>query len=192
MRESLGDEADLWRRAQEGGDSARERIANLAREIASREMGYRGAPIRDRADLVQESVRSTLAFLSSSREAPKDLRTFLKFRAWGVLSDHRKKMRSNPTHSAVEDELEIESGETNPERQAKAAQLRDALADCRARLVEEQRTVLAMRYEQHSETEAIASELGLHRNTVHVRVFRALESLRECMSRKGFDAGDLQ
>ena len=48
-----------------------------------------------------------------------------------------------------------------------------------------------MRYESHLETEAIASELGLHRNTINVRVFRGLQGLRECMARKGFDAGDL-
>jgi RNA polymerase sigma-70 factor (ECF subfamily) len=189
MRESLADEADIWRRSQGGDGVAREKLANLAREIAEREMTLRAAPARDRADLVQESVRSTLVFLSSSKEAPKDLRTFLKFRAWGILSDHRKKMRSNPSQE-VDDAWDVESGEAPPEHAVKLAQLREALSECRSRLVEDQRVVLTMRYEQHFETEEIASELGLHRNTIHVRVFRALESLRECMTRKGFEAED--
>jgi RNA polymerase sigma factor (sigma-70 family) len=116
----------------------------------------------------------------------------LKFRAWGILSDHRKKMRSNPIRPEVEDAPEAASTQAAPESAAQRAQLCDALVECRLRLVEEQRIVLAMRYEQHLETEVIASELGLHRNTINVRVFRALASLRECMARKGFDAGDLR
>lgn len=191
MQESWADEADTWLRARDGDSRARERLAALAQEIASREMSFRGAPFRDRADLVQESVRSTLAFLAGAPEAPKDLRAFLKFRAWGILSDHRKKMRSNPMQPAGEDPPEAASSRPAPDHVALRAQLCDALLECRTRLVEEQRVVLAMRYEQHLETEAIASELGLHRNTINVRVFRALESLRECMARKGFDAGDL-
>ena len=41
------------------------------------------------------------------------------------------------------------------------------------------------------ETEDIAARLTVHRNTINVRIFRALEKLRECMGRKGFEPGDL-
>jgi len=192
MHESLADEVALWRRARSGDGSARERLGALAHEIASRELAFRGAPTRERSDLAQEAVRSTLAFLSAAAEAPKDLRAFLKFRAWGILSDHRKKMRANLAQLESDDGLEVASGEPAPQRTLERAQLGDALDDCRSRLADEQRTVLAMRYEQRLETEAIASELGVQRNTINVRVFRALASLRECMARKGFDAGDLR
>jgi RNA polymerase sigma factor (sigma-70 family) len=191
MREGIADEMDLWPSVQRGDAGARERLASLAHEIASREMRLRGAPIADRDDLAQEAVRSTLAFLGAAREAPRDLRAFLKFRAWGVLSDHRKKMRASLTQPEIESEAEDPAG-ASPESSVDLAELRHALAECRARLVEEQRVVLAMRYDAHLEADAIASELAEHRNTVHVRVFRALASLRECMARKGFGSGDLR
>jgi RNA polymerase sigma factor (sigma-70 family) len=191
MRERLGDELDLWCSAQRGDGGAREQLARLAHEIAAREMRSRGAPIDDRDDLVQESVRSTLAYLGAAREAPKDLRAFLKFRAWGVLSDHRKKMRARPAQPEIEHDAEDASGAA-PESSVDLAELRSALADCRSHLSEDQRVVLAMRYDGHLEADAIASELAEHRNTVHVRVFRALASLRECMARKGFGAGDVR
>ena len=191
MHPSLADEIDLWRRAKGGEERAREQVASLAEEIATREMSFCRVPLNDRPDLVQESVRSTLAFLAGANEAPRDLRAFLKFRAWGILSDHMRKRRATPAQVEPEEGLELESGDPGPEHDAKSAQLRDALFDCRKKLVEEQRVVLALRYESHIETEVIASELGVHRNTINVRVFRALQNLRECMGRKGFDVGDL-
>jgi DNA-directed RNA polymerase specialized sigma24 family protein len=51
--------------------------------------------------------------------------------------------------------------------------------------------VLGLRYDAELATEAIQRRLGVHRNTIHVRVFRALEQMRNCMSAKGFGAEDL-
>jgi DNA-directed RNA polymerase specialized sigma24 family protein len=52
--------------------------------------------------------------------------------------------------------------------------------------------VLGLRYDAELATEAIQRRLGVHRNTIHVRVFRALEQMRNCMSAKGFGAEDLR
>jgi len=183
---------DLWARARAGEGQAGERLARLGQEIAAFELHRRGAPPGELADLVQESVRSTLAFLVRGGPAPRDLRAFLKFRAWGVLSDARKRMRASRT--LLVDPAEAPpapSREPRPERSAERAQLREALESCRAKLPAELREVLELRYGSRLESEAIAERMQIHRNTVNVRVFRALASLRECLARRGFDAGDL-
>jgi RNA polymerase sigma factor (sigma-70 family) len=90
-----------------------------------------------------------------------------------------------------EETFEVAARDPGPDRGLRVAQVEAALEDCRARLTPEQQVVLSMRYEGELESETIANELGLHRNTVHVRVFRALQSLRECLARKGYEAGDL-
>jgi RNA polymerase sigma factor (sigma-70 family) len=189
--EASVEEQGLWDRARAGDAGARARIAELATEIARRELRRRGAARADLDDLVQESSRSTLVYLSGGGEPPRDLGAFLKFRAWGVLSDLRKRMRTQRTTSTDEVELEPSAPGNGPSAGIAVAEVASALADCRARLSPEQRVVLEMRYEGAVEAEVIASELGVHRNTVHVRVFRALQSLRECLQRKGYEAGDL-
>ena len=196
MARSPADDTTLWARARSGDGEARTQLAELCEEIATRELGARGLRAADLADLTQESVRSMLAYLSGSTlsgptDAPRDLGAFLKFRTLGVLSDYRKKMRATRLKVQLDDGIDPQSDEPGPERQARTAQLQEALDDCRGRLDEGQGQVLRLRYDDHEETEAIATMLGLHRNTINVRVFRALENLRDCMRRKGFEAGDL-
>ena len=100
-------------------------------------------------------------------------------------------MRASRTSMRAEEGLEPPSDDPGVESGLHASQLRRALDDCRGKLGDDQRTVLALRYETRLESETIAARLGIHRNTVHVRVFRALQLLRECLTRKGFDPGDL-
>jgi RNA polymerase sigma factor (sigma-70 family) len=190
-QETASADESLWANARSGDAVARERIAGLAREIAARELRARRARPADVDDLVQEAVRSTLAFLEARGEAPKELRAFLKFRAWGVLSDHRKRRRRHPMETRTHEDLDRPAQGPSPAATASALQVKDALDDCRTRLSPEQRAVLSLRYDEHLETDAIVARTGANRSTVHVRVFRALQSLRECLGRKGFDAGDL-
>ena len=185
------DEAETWPRAARGEAAARERLGALALEAARRALSARGVRGAELDDLVQESARSTLAYLASGAAAPTELRSFLKWRALGVLSDHRKKLRAAAVIPVREDPPEPAAADPGPDRGLRSGEVERALADCRARLSAEQRVVLEMRYEGGREAEAIARELGLHRNTVHVRVFRALQSLRECLGRKGVAPGDL-
>lgn len=188
----LTTETILWDRARAGEPDAMEELSTLSRSIASSELRRRGLSFAEVPDLAQESVRSTLAYLSRGGDEPKDLRAFLKFRAWGVLSDHRKKMRADRLQTAEIDDLELTAPEAGPDRRAQGAQMKSALAECRASLSDELRKVLELRYEGGLEAEAIVQRMGIHRNTVHVRVFRALEKLRECLVRKGYEPGDLQ
>jgi RNA polymerase sigma factor (sigma-70 family) len=191
MADAAGDDG-LWERCRAGDAGARERLAELARACALAELVRRRAPREAVADLAQEVVRSTLAFLARGGAAPRELPAFLKYRTWGVLSDHRKRMRTTLPLADAAAAPERKAPEATPERSAHRLQLARALADCRQRLAGEQRETLELRYEGQLDSQAIADQLGLHRNTVHVRVFRALAALRECLGRKGFAAEDLE
>jgi RNA polymerase sigma-70 factor (ECF subfamily) len=184
-------EIELWARARDGDAEARERLAELTRELADSELRRRGVARAELEDLTQEVLRSTFAYLARQAEDPKDLRAFLKFRAWGVLSDHRKRKRTHVPIADTESVPDVASEEIGPEGGARLRQMLAALSDCTARLNQEQRIVVELRYATRLETEDIAARLTVHRNTVNVRVFRALEKLRECMGRKGFEPGDL-
>jgi RNA polymerase sigma-70 factor (ECF subfamily) len=185
------DEIEQWSRARAGEVAPRENLAELARTIAVAELRRRGLARDQIDDLAQEVVRSTLAFLSKGQESPRDLRAFLKFRAWGVLSDHRKRMRAAPALADPEHVPEMMARDSGPDQRAHRSQLERALAECKSRLSDEQREAIELRYASRLDSDAIATRLAVHRNTVNVRVFRALEKLRECLARKGFDAGDL-
>lgn len=174
----------LWERAAAPGRE-REQLAELAATIARSELIRRRASPADLDDLAQEAVRSTLAYVGRGAPAPRDLEAFLKYRAWGVLSDHRKRLRAQPVQTSREPSFEPLDPARGPRETSQRRQLIDALADCRAALSTEQRETIELRYLSELEGEAIAARLGVHRNTVHVRVHRALIALRECLERKG-------
>jgi RNA polymerase sigma factor (sigma-70 family) len=184
--------SDLWASAQQGDPLARERLGRLAGEVAAVELARRRVERGFAEDLAQDVVRSTLAFVARGGEAPRDLPAFLKYRAWGVLSDHRKRMRTALPVVEAESLAEPAAAEPGPERVAHRRQLVSALQTCKEKLEGEQRVTLEMRYSSHLDAEEIARRLGVHRNTVHVRVFRALAHLRECLARKGFAPEDLE
>ena len=192
---SAVDDAQLWVRAHGGDELARARLAEIAISATRGELARRGVQGAELADLVQEAQRTTFAFLARNSAPPKDLWTFLKYRAWGVLSDQRKKMRASPLD--YRDDLEPLLRHRPGEKQAVGDGLRSreigaALAECRRKLSPELGRVLALRYDAGLATEGIQQRLGVHRNTIHVRVFRALERMRDCMGAKGFGPEDLQ
>lgn len=189
MLEPVATDADLWQRARRE-PSARTDLCARVQEVAERELRCRGAPLGSLGDLVQETQRATLAFLEAHEEEPRDLQAFLKFRAWGVLSDHRKRMRRRMTEERELDKLGSREPR-GPDARELAGELESALADCRGRLDRRLAVVVELRYDARLEAEVIARELGIHRNTVNVRVFRALAQLRECLTRKGFAPGDV-
>src|SRR5687767_2745629 len=120
-------ESDLWVRAQQGDELARERLGRLAREIAAAELARRRVGRDAAEDLVQEVARSTLAFAARGAESPRDLQAFLKYRAWGVLSDHRKRMRTSLPVVDAAQVREPSAREPGPERVAQRSQLVAAL-----------------------------------------------------------------
>ncbi len=187
-------DSQLWARATAGNDPARAELAELACSIAQSELARRGVRAADLADLVQEAQRTTFAFLSRNPPAPKDLCTFLKYRAWGVLSDHRKKMRASKLdyRDDLEPLLRERGGASQSPDAGAGEEIAGALAECRRRLPAELASVLSLRYDAELDGESMQRRLGVHRNTIHVRVFRALEKLRECMTVKGYGAEDLR
>lgn len=184
-----------WEAARRGDESARDALAQLAHTIALRELKLRRVASADTEDLAQEAVRSFLVYLAGPGEAPTEIRAFLKWRTLGVLSDHRKRRRARAMETAQKD-LDVPALEPavqgrGPEAAAALGQVRDALADCRTRLNADMRAVLALRYEGGLDAAAIADRLGVTRNAIHVRTFRALAALRECLVRKGIDPEDV-
>ena len=187
-------DAQLWVRASGGDAAARTELAELALAATRAELSRRGVQGSVLADLLQEAQRTTFAFLARNPLPPKDLWTFLKYRAWGVLSDHRKKMRASPLdyQGDLEPLLRKRPVDRSVGDALRSKEIAAALADCRRKLPPELGRVLAMRYDSGLATEGIQHRLGVHRNTIHVRVFRALERMRECMGAKGFGPEDLQ
>lgn len=188
------DDAKLWARASGGDEQARAQLAELALTATRSELIRRGVAASELADLVQEAQRTTFAFLSRNQVPPKDLWTFLKYRAWGVLSGHRKKMRASPLDYRHDLEpLLRERPVAKPAGDSmRKKEIGAALAECRRHLPPDLGRVLAMRYDSGLATDAVQQRLGVHRNTIRVRVFRALERMRDCMGAKGFGPEDLQ
>lgn len=191
---ALAADSRLWARAAAGDESARAELAGLAQQVARSELSRRGVRAADLADLVQEAQRTTFAFLARNPAPPRDLSGFLKYRAWGVLSDHRKKMRASKLDYRDDLEPLLPAWERAGLRTAGAAaeEMAAALADCRSRLPGDLARVLSLRYDAGLDGDSIQRRLGVHRNTIHVRVFRALQRLRECLISKGYGAEDLR
>jgi RNA polymerase sigma-70 factor (ECF subfamily) len=185
-------QAQLWERVRSGFADAREELGRLASSLARAELVRRRAAPGDLDDLAQEAVRSTLAYVERGGPAPTDLSAFLKYRAWGVLSDHRKRQRATPMHALSAEAFERPDPARGPSERSERLQVLETLRDCRSRLSAEQRQTVELRYLEGLEGEAIAARLGVHRNTVHVRVHRALLALRECLERKGLRREDAQ
>ncbi len=191
-RESL---KSAWEAARRGDDPARDELARAGHAIALRELKLRRVAPADTEDLAQEAVRSFLVYLAGSGETPTEIRAFLKWRTLGVLSDHRKRRRARAmetvNHDPEEPAREPAVQGLGPVAAAVEAQVREALADCRSRLGADMRTVLALRYDGGLDAAAIADRLGVTRNAIHVRTFRAIAALRECLLRKGIDPEDV-
>ncbi len=180
----------LWADARAGDADARAALSRAASDAARRVLAARRVPAADLDDLAQETVVSCLAFLGTQAEAPREIAGFLKWRALGILSDHRRRARLRTMQTNHASGHEPTSEARGPAAAARADEVRAALADCRARLRADARDVLALRYEGGFEPGEIAARLGVTRNAIHVRTFRALAALRECLERKGIDLED--
>jgi RNA polymerase sigma factor (sigma-70 family) len=176
----------LWPAAAQGDAAALARLLQLAQEVVRSELLARGARPADLEDLVQTVLASVLAQVRS-KTAVRELRAFLKYRAWGVLSDHRKRRR---TRSVEEPAPTMDHSETqgDPQVQALRGELGQALADCVKRLNQKEREVVELRHAGGLSTKEIAARLGLEQATVYVRWHRALHSLEQCLAAKGFQS----
>ena len=179
----------LWRSAQEGIAEARERLLQQVLGRARACLAGRVAP-HDLDELVQRAGLSVLGFLDRGGEV-RDFATFTKFRALGVLSEHRKAMRTQRAQRTVAMTLEPGDGRPAPGQRLGVSELLAALEECRSRLVEGQRKVFTMRWDDGFAPADVAERLGITANAVNVRLFKAHRAIRECLGSKGFDEGDL-
>lgn len=179
----------LWRSAQKGDTEARERLLQEVLVRARTCLAGR-VPAHDLDELVQRTGLSVLGFLDRGGEV-RDFSAFTKFRALGVLSEHRKAMRTERAQRTVAITLEPGDGRPAPGQHLGASELLAALEECRSRLVEGQQEVFAMRWDEGSAPAEVAGRLGITANAVNVRLFKAHRAIRECLRSKGFDGGDL-
>jgi RNA polymerase sigma factor (sigma-70 family) len=170
---------------------ARAELSRFAAEVARRVLSARRVPAGDIDDLAQETVLAVLGHLDADGEQPREIAGFVKWRALGILSDQRRSARNRTMQSHQAFLSDPVSPARGPAAAARDAEVRAALADCRARLGADARDLLALRYEGGCDAQALATRLGVTRNAIHVRTFRALAALRECLERKGIDPEDV-
>lgn len=191
MDSQVQDPLELWKRAQGGEAGAQDALFEIVDATLRRELRARRAPAQELDQLAQRGAESVLKFLHSGGEVRSNLSAFLKARAWGVLSDHRRALRTAARARAVEDVPEPMTQEPEPDARIRRAELVLAFRACVSRLDEKLGETFRMRYERGLETKAIAELEQIQHDTVHVRLFRARTQVRDCLSARGFDEGDL-
>ena len=182
------EENAFWAQAQAGDEDARSAVARLTIEVSRLELAARGAP-RDEIDaLAQQAAVSVLAFLQRGGEVTRNLRAFLKCRARGVLSDFRKRSRSRHEAVPIDEDFDPRSSIETPEARARRVELGEAVTDCQERLRNykpELAEAIKLRYDDDLSNTEIAELVGASPNAINIRVFRALQNLRECLNGKG-------
>lgn len=175
----------LWRQALEGGDGARDQIAQQASGHARRRLYVGGVRGSDLECLSQETVLKVFKALDDGRPV-RVFSAFVKVEARGVLKawrDHSSQSRE----ATMEDFPEVGAVEPSPvELVVNDETLRD-LSDCLDGLTPALREVAQLRLEDLS-SQDIADRLGIARNTVNVRAFRAGEKVQRCMEAKGYQS----
>ncbi len=190
MLEESTRNADLWRSACLGDQDAADRVVQIAQEVLASELRARGVRGQELDGLLQTSLETVLTLLRERTEV-RDLRAFLKYRAWGVLSDHRKQARRR-RERPIDEAMDSPAHGPDVEHRAVRAELAGALHECVGGLQPDVRRVVEMRYADEHTCDEIAAVLGIERPTVYVRWFRGMRALRTCLEKKGFESWDLE
>ncbi len=184
----------LWARASRGDVVGREELAVAVLDLARPVLRVFGAPTSDLDDLAQATVLSVFRYMESRSDAPpRHLGAFVKWRARGVLSDHRKAHRARPLEYTA-DPLEPPPSypAESPLSRLLARRTLEDLAECRRELARSTTSgkyaeVVAHRYDSHLDNHEIAELQGANVRTVAVQVHRALSKLKDCLRRKGHE-----
>ena len=172
-------EADVVARAKRGDADAYESLLRMHEHVAFRTAYAIVGSAADAEDVTQE------AFVKAYRALPR-FRDGSPFRPWLlriVANEARNRRRTlgRRAHLASRAADEAASGDParSPEAELVDSERRDELFAAIARLKEDERVAIVARYFIGLTDEETAAALGVRRGAVKMRVFRALEHLRE-------------
>lgn len=201
------------RRAQRGDQRARDEVARECRELYRRVLAKRGTVGERQEDIMQEALAVLLRKLPEFRWEAK-FETWALAIVFRVEQRQVERDLANRERTVLESEMSsddsadpwerqalrkgawpgaaaLEAGAAhsgNPEREALASALREALADCLSRIAIEMREVwVRHRFWGHQHHE-IAHALGLKIDTVGTRIYRVDGKMRTCLEKKGYTA----
>jgi RNA polymerase sigma-70 factor (ECF subfamily) len=188
----------LVERASEGDSSARQQLLirhrdRLRRMVAVR-LDQRLAARVDPSDVVQEALAVAAEKLSGYlRERPLPFYPWLRRIGWErIVKLHQQHLRARrrsvtreepeppvlPDGSALELARRLMDSGSGPSTRLARAETRDRVQAALARLGEQDREVLVMRYLEQLTNKEIAAALGISEGAVKMRHLRALAGLR--------------
>lgn len=183
--------AELWPRICAGDDAALEELRSLIQEECPRLLLTHGAPrdalpelLGDVLSSVWEFARNSLDSASGHR-APKQIRLFLKWRARGVLTEHRRRGQELSSRAQVDQELPAPVRDTVPIHRALTEEVFDAYEACLEAMPENHRQIWKARQVRGLSTTEVAAELGITKGAVAMRLFHATSWLMNCLRSKG-------
>ena len=128
-------------------------------------------------DIMQETFTKTWAYIARGNEI-ENLRAFLYRTASNLIIDESRKKRPLSLDALREEGFDPPEDAHHTERGAERAELHATLA----KLDEDYRDVLIMRYVDDLSVKEIAAALGTSENVVSVRIHRGIKKIRELLS----------
>jgi len=180
-------EEEVWRQAVDGDPAARARIAELADRYSRLTLQRQGVRRPDLDDLAQEAVLG----VERCRASGRDVRVFQKFvyfRSLSILKTYRARQRLR-SH----DELDLvhpTSDRVEPDEEAAALELLQAVARCRDALPDSLRMAVDLRHTHDRTLPEIAERLALSLGGVRERLRRAWHLVHACLRSRGFSLED--
>ena len=172
-------ETDVVARAKRGDADAYEALLRMHEHVAYRTAYAIVGSAADAEDVTQE------AFVKAYRALPR-FRTGSPFRPWLlriVANEARNRRRTLGRRARLLERAAEEPASGDPARSPEAALLdgerHDELFAAIGRLKDEERVAIVARYFIGLSDDETAAALGVRRGAVKMRVFRALEKLRE-------------
>jgi RNA polymerase sigma-70 factor (ECF subfamily) len=175
-------DAELVARAQAGDASAVAALYDRFADPVFRFVRFRVGNAHDAEDLAQR------VFLLMIQALPRYQSRGTPFGAWlfriarNAIIDHARTQRSTEPLEAA---AEVGTVERGPEQQAITASEMDRVTAALARLTDDQREVVALRFFAQLSPAEIARVMGRREGTIRATQFRALAALRRLLEGTG-------
>lgn len=144
----------------------------------------------DAKDVLQDAFIKVYLHINDFQERSKFLTWFYRIVVNCSLDFLRKRKRMGKIFTATltdedgkEEELQIPDDSLNPRRLALAHELGQKLEDCIIRLSEKQRICFVLKHQNGLRIQEIAKILKCSPGTVKAHLFRAIENLRQALSK---------